>query len=423
MDGVVGMQGREDSGCPLAGLRIVEGATYVAVPSGAMTLAMLGAEVIRFDPIGGANDHHRAPLDEAGTSIYWESLNKGKRSVALDVHEPRGLELAQALITAPGDDAGIYVTNAVAREQLSYSALSQRRPDLIMVELSGYPDGRPAVDYTVNAEVGFPGITGPSEGAESNHALPAWDLIAGMHVALSVLIAVRRRERTGAGTHVAVSLSDVALATTDHLGYLAEVQVNGESRGRTGDFVYGTFGVPFDTKDDQRVMVVALTPRQWSDLVQLTRIGDLLPGLEEHLGARFDDEHDRYRHRHLLRALLAPWFRARTAEHVLEQLAETRVVGSAFRSFEECQRSPDVQANPLFRPVAHPRLGELLAAGAPGTFGLASDVRPVAPALGADTEWALATILGLTPAEIGQLHDEGSVACAPPLEQEPGATS
>jgi 2-methylfumaryl-CoA isomerase len=417
------MEAGEDHGEPLAGLRVVEGATYVAVPSGAMTLAMLGAEVIRFDPIGGANDHRRAPLDEAGTSIYWESLNKGKRSVALDVRDPRGLELAQALITAPGDDAGIYVTNAVAREPLSYAALSKRRRDLVMVELSGYPDGRPAVDYTVNAEVGFPGITGPSEGPESNHALPAWDLLAGMHVAMSVLIALRRRDRSGAGARVALSLSDVALATTDHLGYLAEVQVNGESRGRTGDFVYGTFGVPFDTKDDRRVMVVALTPRQWSDLVQLTGIGDLLAGLEEHLGARFADEHDRYRHRHLLRTLLAPWFRERSCEHVLEELAETRVVAAPFRSFAECQRSPDVQDNPLFREVAHPRLGELLAAGVPGTFGLASDVAPVAPQLGADTEWALATILGLTPAEIGQLHDQGLVSCAPPLRQRRGTAS
>ncbi len=414
------MAAGDDHGAPLAGLRVVEGATFVAVPSGAMTLAMLGAEIIRFDPIGGANDHRRAPLDERGTSIYWESLNKGKRSVALNVREPRGLELAQALITAPGDDAGIYVTNAVAREPLSYAVLSERRADLVMVELSGYPDGRPAVDYTVNAEIGFPGITGPAEGADSNHALPAWDLLAGMHVALSLLIAERRRHRTGAGAHVSLSLSDVALATTDHLGYLTEVQVNGESRARTGDFVYGTFGAPFDTADDRRVMVIALTPRQWSDLVDLTGIGDLLPGLEEHLGARFVDEHDRYRHRHLLQTLLAPWFRARSCEQVLDRLAETRALGSAFRSFDECQRSPDVQDNPLFRQVSHPRLGELLAAGAPGSFGLASDVTPVAPQLGGDTEWALATVLGLTPTEIGRLHDEGLVACAPDPDRDVG---
>lgn len=402
-----------DGRAPLEGLRVVEGATYVAVPSAGSTLAMLGAEVIRVDPIGGASDHRRAPLDEGGTSIYWASLNKGTRSVALDLRDPRGREIAQELITAPGDGGGVFLTNAVMHEQLGYGSLSARRRDLIMVHLTGYADGRPAIDYTINAEVGLPAITGPIGGRPVNHALPAWDLMAGLHVALSVLAAERRRSRTGEGAHVTLSLADVALATTDHLGYFAEIQLTGRSRERTGDFVYGTFGAPFETADARRVMIVALTPRQWADLAELTGATEVLGRLEEHLGASFGDEHDRYRHRDLLHALLAPWFRERSCEQVLDALSGRRVLGAAYRDLDDCLRSADVQDNPLFREVVHPALGGLLAAGAPGSLAAAAGVVPVAPELGADTEWALTTVLGLSPSEVGRLHDAGVVACGP----------
>ena len=89
----------------LSGLRVVEGSAFVAAPLAGMTLAQQGADVIRFDPLGGGLDYTRWPVTDAGASLYWHGLNKGKRSIAVDIRGPRGRELVAGLICAPGDGA------------------------------------------------------------------------------------------------------------------------------------------------------------------------------------------------------------------------------------------------------------------------------------------------------------------------------
>src|ERR1041384_7394363 len=122
---------------PLSGVRIVEISSFVAVPLAGMTLAQLGAEVVRVDPIGGAADYRRWPVTDDGASIYWAGLNKGKRSLAADFRSPEGQDLVQRLIA----DAGVLITNVAGRQWHSYATLSALRPDLIHVEVSGRADG------------------------------------------------------------------------------------------------------------------------------------------------------------------------------------------------------------------------------------------------------------------------------------------
>ena len=166
---------------PLTGLRIVEVSTFVAAPLGGMTLAQLGAEVVRVDPLGGAADHTRWPLAESGTSLYWAGLNKAKRSVEVDLRSAAGQELVTRLIADSGPGGGIVLTNSVGRGWLDYRALAERRPDLIHLQIEGHPDGSAAVDYTVNAGLGFPLLTGPAGHADPvNHVLPAWDIACGI---------------------------------------------------------------------------------------------------------------------------------------------------------------------------------------------------------------------------------------------------
>ena len=132
-------------------MRVIEGSAFVAAPSGGMTLAQLGADVIRFDQLGGGIDYKRWPLSKTGKSLYWNSLNKGKRSIAVDFRNQRGRELLQNLITEPGDDNGLFVTNFPAKGFLSDDALRAKRRDLIYVNLTGDRHGGSAVDYTVNS--------------------------------------------------------------------------------------------------------------------------------------------------------------------------------------------------------------------------------------------------------------------------------
>ena len=176
---------------PLSGLTVVEVSSFVAAPLCGMTLGQLGAQVIRIDPIGGASDVQRWPLAANGTSIYWTGLNKGKRSITIDLRSPEGQELVQRLI-AEGD--GVVVTNTAGLSWLSHEQLAARRADVIHVQLLGRGDGSTGVDYTVNAGIGFPLVTGPAEHAGPiNHVLPAWDVCCGLYAALAVVTAVRRQ--------------------------------------------------------------------------------------------------------------------------------------------------------------------------------------------------------------------------------------
>ncbi|MDZ4318036.1 MAG: CoA transferase, partial [Phenylobacterium sp.] len=117
----------------LKGLTVVEGSAFIAGPTCGLYLAQLGAEVIRFDNIGGGPDFRRWPLAPSGASLYWEGLNKGKKSVALDLSRPEGRELAQRLAAAPGEDAGLFVTNFPVEGFLAYDKLRAIRDDVICV--------------------------------------------------------------------------------------------------------------------------------------------------------------------------------------------------------------------------------------------------------------------------------------------------
>ncbi|TMR06704.1 2-methylfumaryl-CoA isomerase [Actinomadura soli] len=376
---------------------MVELSSFVAAPLGGMTLAQLGADVIRVDPVGGGPDIDRWPLAPSGHSLYWAGLNKGKRSVTVDLRSSEGRELVAGLVR----ESGVVLTNAPPREGLAYESLRQARPDLIHVQLQGRRDGGNAVDYTVNAAVGFPSITGPSDqAAPVNHALPAWDIACGLYLAIGLLAAERHRLRTGEGQRIRIALQDVALATAGNLGYLAEAQL-GKARPRLGNSVFGDFGRDFATADG-RVMVVTLTPRHWRDLVGATGLGEVTAALERALDADFRRAGDRYAYRDALGGVLAPWFASRTCEQVEDGLKGTSVLWSRYRGFAELTR--DLHTEPLMALLDQPGIGPHLAPGSPLRLGEASLPPSPAPALGGDTEEVLRDVLSLPPERIGELR-------------------
>lgn len=398
----------------LDGLRVIEGSAFVAAPSGGMTLAQLGAEVIRFDTIGGGIDYKRWPLSDSGDSIYWASLNKGKKSVAVDLRSDEGRELLTAMIAKPGPDGGIFLSNFPARGWMSYDNLRAQRDDLIMVNLTGNRDGSTALDYTVNCAVGYPDATGPVGSSEPiNHVLPAWDLIAGQQAALGVLAAERHRSRTGTGQLVSLSLADIALMAVSNLGHVAEAQINDEQRPRYGNDLYGAYGHDFPTSDGRRVMVVGITSRQWSSLLACTETEDAVAQLGADNGLDFAVEGDRFAARDRITSLLEPWFAAHTLADAAAKLDEHGVCWGPYQTFQQLVTEDErcSPANPMFETVAHPQLGEFLMNGSTLNFSALERV-PVgrAPVLGEHTDQVLAELLGLTDGEIGGLHDRGVVS-------------
>ncbi|HXL59812.1 MAG TPA: CoA transferase [Mycobacterium sp.] len=392
---------------PLAGVRIVEISSFVAVPLAGMTLAQLGAEVIRVDPIGGAADYHRWPVTDDGDSIYWAGLNKGKRSVATDMRSAEGRDLVQRLIAS----SGVLVTNVAGREWHSYDTLTRLRPDLIHVEVSGRADGGTGVDYTVNAGIGFPMVTGPAElAAPVNHVLPAWDLACGIYAALAVVTALRHRDATGRGQRISIPLENVALATAGNLSFFTEAMVNGNVRERIGNSVYGQYGQDFTSSDGVSFMVVALTGRHFRDLTELTATTKAVAALADTLGADFGDEGERFRHREALSGLFGEWFAAHTAEEIAAGLSATSVLWERYRTFAETITDERVTANPMFTSLDQPRIGQYLAPGLPIEIDGAYPPAVAAPALGDDTVAVLREWLQLNPDEIRQFAESGNVA-------------
>jgi 2-methylfumaryl-CoA isomerase len=398
----------------LEGMRIVEGSAFVAAPLGGMAMAQLGAEVIRFDPIGGGLDRKRWPVTADGRSLFWAGLNKGKRSIQVNLTSEEGRELVAALVTAPGPDAGLFLTNFPARGFLDYDALAASRPDLIMVNIVGNHDGSSALDYTVNPATGFAWATGPRNLAVPfNHLLPAWDAITGMLATTSLLAAERQRTRSGEGQLVRLALSDVAFWMVGNLGKIAEVQVNHHERLKDGNYLYGAFGRDFATRDGRRVMIVALTLRQWRNLVEATALADAFETIARLMDVDLDEQGGRFAAREVIAATLKPWVLRHTLDELAELFDRHGVSWGPYRTFTQLvEEDPRCSSdNPMFEEVEQPGIGSYLMPGSPAAFSGAERLPPErAPKLGEHTDEVLSAVLGLSDAEIGGLHDRGVVA-------------
>lgn len=376
----------------LSGLRVVEISAFIAAPLGGATLAALGADVIRIDPPGGGIDIGRWPLHQ-GRSLYWAGLNQGKRSVCIDMRYEEGQQKVARLIAAPGEGGGIFITNLSVEGWNSYDALKKLRPDLIMLVITGSRDGGSAVDYTVNASLGFPYITGP-EGHDGpiNHVLPAWDAMTGFLAATAILAAERQRRLTGEGQLVELSLADVGLAVTGHLGLIGEAILEAEPRGRFGNHVYGTFGRDFATRDGRRVMVLALTARQWRSLAEATGLSGEFSQIEARTGLYFNNEGDRWRGRNEICERLKEWIALRDLKSIANTFDRHGVLWGPYQTFKQLvAEDPRAStANPLFAEVEQPHLGRYIVPGSPVRFGRAAAVPPrPAPELGEHTKEVL----------------------------------
>ncbi|MFT3803069.1 MAG: CoA transferase [Burkholderiaceae bacterium] len=399
----------------LKGLTVVEGSSFVAAPLCGLTFAQLGAEVIRFDQIGGGLDFGRWPLATNGRSLYWEGLNKGKKSVAIDLGRPEGRELACALITAPGENAGLFVTNFPAGGFLAHDKLAARRPDLITLRVTGSSDASSALDYTINSAAGYPLITGPVDAkGPVNHVLPAWDISCGLTAAVTLLAAERARRLGGHGQEIRLALSDVAFSMLGHLGQIGEVLVNHQERERIGNALYGAFGRDFATRDGRSVMICAITRKQWNGLLEAFGLTAAVDALASRLGVDFGaDEGARFIHREALFAIVEPAIAQIDYATCAGKLDEHGVCWGPYRTVTEALAEDKRLSldNPMFSMVSHPSGATYLTPGYPAALSV-TPRQPArsAPDLGQHTEEVLADRMKLSAAEIGRLHDAGVVA-------------
>ncbi len=395
----------------LNGLSVIEASSFVASPTAGLYCAQFGAEVIRVDQIGGGPDYRRWPVTADNNSLYWENLNRAKKSVALDLGRPEGRELLQELVRATGQ----FITNFPAEGFLSHAKLAEGRADLVTVRIMGWADGAPALDYTVNNAVGYPMMTGP--GPEPvNHVLPAWDLLSGAYAAFALLAAIQRRAATGEGSEVRIPLSDVAIGTVANLGGLAEVLHAGANRPRLGNTVYGLFGRDFVTRDGKRTMIVVVTHRQWANLLAALNLTDAVAAVEAQRGVSFaKDDGLRFEHRDALFPLFETAIAARDHADLAAAFDAAGIVHSAYRTMLDAVSDDRlVGQNPMFSASTNNPSGFAYPAAGPfGTVPQQDRGAPLpAPRNGQHSEEILAERLNLSSGEIARLIDSKIVGTA-----------
>ena len=395
---------------PLSGLRVIEGSAFVAAPLGGLTLAQLGADVIRFDQINGGLDFHRWPLTEDNQSLFWIGLNRGKRSIEIDIKSGRGREIISDLITAPGRDGGIFLTNLPVKDELSYEALKEKRPDLIMVSLTGNYDGSSEVDYTVHPSFGYPLITGPAgTNLPINAVLPTWDLLLGNMVAIAILVAERKRRESGDGDFIQIALSDVALSVVGALGRLSQAHLGTEKVSADGNFLYGAFGSNFLTKDNAQIMIVGLTPRQWSSLKDALQIHDALLRLENQFKVNLNLEADRFRLRQEISILVGSIIKNKSLSDLSEIFSKFNVTWSKYQTFQELLNNDHRASvkNPIFTLSEQQGIGNLPNIASPIRFTNVPNLgAQPAPLLGANNEEILEEVINMSGPEIQDLKEK-----------------
>lgn len=391
----------------LSGLSVIEASSFVASPTAGLYCAQFGAEVIRVDQIGGGPDFHRWPVTAGNDSLYWENLNRAKKSVALDLRRVEGRELLQQLVV----ETGQFITNFPVDGFLAHDPLAARRADLVTMRIMGWADGSPALDYTVNNSVGYPMLTGT--GPEPvNHVLPAWDLLTGAYAAFALLAALQRRNATGEGVEIRIPLSDVAIGTVANLGGIAEVLYSGQNRPRLANAVYGLFGRDFITRDAQRTMIVIVTPAQWSNLLAALDLHDAVAAVEARHGVSFaTDDGLRFLHRDALFPLFEQAIAARDHAALAALFDAKGIVHSRYRTMLDAANDRVLVAdNPIFGTVENPSGAHYPAAGAFATIPQVDRQPPLpAPRNGEHSEQVLADRLGLPSRQIAHLIDAGIV--------------
>lgn len=388
----------------LDGVRVLDLTRVLAGPFCTALLGDLGAEVIKIETPQG-DDYRHLPPFEGDTGGLFHLLNRGKRSVALDLRDERG----RALLRDLARHADVLVENfrpgVMAEMGLAPEVLAADNPRLVHVSISGFgqdsPMGNlPAYDLVIQAMTGFMSVSGEPDGPPMMTGESVADLTAGLYASWSVLAALLARERTGKGQHVDVAMFDclfsfLPAALAQHLyGTIPPTRVGNRH----------PLGAPFGVfaARDSHFTIAVLNPRQFAKLA--TAMGQ--PGLSS--DPRFCDNSARNDNHAPLKTLIESWAATRDVADIVATLQAHDVPCSSIISVAEAAAGPQVTNRGLLRQVAAPDGHQVTTMAQPVRFSAMP--RPsggAAPRLGADGAQVLGDLLGITAAQIADLEQAG----------------
>lgn len=391
---------------PLDGVRIVDLSRVLAGPYCSMLLADLGAEVIKVEEPPEGDEARRVGPFVKGVSAYFMSLNRGKKSVTLNLKNPRGRAILIELVKKADVLLENFRPGTMRKLGLEYEALKVVNPRLVYASLSGFGQTGPyasrgAYDIIIQGMGGIMSITGEPGRSPVRVGVSIGDLAAGLFTAIGILAALQARGRTGEGQLVDVGMLDCQVALLEHavIRYTTTGEVPGPLGARHPSI---TPFEAFEAKDG--FFVLGVGTRQWERFCQ--KIG--LPSLAE--DPRFKTNALRTEHYEALRPILAEVIKTKTVSEWIKEMEEIGIPCGPINTVDKVVEDPHVQARGMIVEVEHQGVGKIKMAGCPLKFSATpGGIQGPAPKPGEHTEEVLTQLLGYSTEQVETLRQEGVV--------------
>lgn len=394
---------------PLEGIRILDVSRILAGPFCTMLLADLGAEVVKVEMPGPGDPSRAIEPTINGDSVFFISINRGKKSITINLSKQEGQQVFRSLI--PHFDALVenFVPGTMERFGLDYQSLRKINPRLVYTSISGYgQDGpwakRPALDITVMAKGGLMSITGLPGGEPLRPGASLADSTAGIFAALSIMSALWQREKTGEGQQIDVSMLDCQVTTMENP--IARYFGTGKVPGPVGtrNPMAAPFQV-FSAKDGHfAVAIFTNKPEDWQHFCRAIGRNDM--GED----ARFMTNNDRNRNVDVLTELLQETFSREPVAYWLRCFVDAGISCAPVNNVKQLTEDEQVKHRGMITEIPGKSNGTWKVANTP--FKMSSSItgpQGAAPELGEHTSFVLQEMLGLSDEEIGELRKKGAI--------------
>lgn len=390
----------------LAGIRVLDLTRMLAGPLCTALLADIGADVIKIEnPDGGDDARHFLPR-QGDESTYFMLLNRGKKSLTIDLKAKKGLELIEALVEKSDVLVENFRPGTVKRLGIDYERLSAINPRLVYASISGFGQTgplshQPSYDIIAQAMSGLMSITGAPDGPPTRVGESMGDIIAGLYASWGILAALQARTRTGRGQHLDVAMLDALFSLL--VTPLSQYFFTGAVPQRVGN--RHPISTPFDTykASDGLVVIAVASERLFARLAEVIGRPDLP------YDARFSSDDRRTANEPALRALIEAWTAKRTVDQVIEEIGRVGVPVSPIWTVAQAADSDHVKSRGFVRRVDHPTAGEIRLVGQPVQFSDGASSIAAPPLLGEHTDELLQSVLGLSPDALRELRDEKAI--------------
>ncbi|MEZ5744595.1 MAG: CoA transferase [Sphingomonadaceae bacterium] len=393
---------------PLAGIRVLDFTRVLAGPSASLALADLGAEIIKVEPPGTGDETRTFPPFREGESHYFIAINRGKKSIVIDLKSDEGVKLAKDLAAKCDVVIENYRPGVMDRLGLGYETLSAINPGLIYCAISGFGQtgplkDRPSFDITLQAMSGALSVNGDPDGLPTKLGIPLGDLVGGINGPIGILAALHERNRTGKGRMIDVSLMDGLIGM---LGYIAQLAFfTGQDPTRQGSqhpnlVPYGIFPA-----SDGAIVIACLTNAFWGRICKALDMAELTDD------PRYDTLEKRRDAREAVNALVSERTSLQTVEALSALFEEHQVAHAPILGVTEALSQPQAQARGMVVDVEHAKLGTIPIVNRAIRYPGEEQPAPAAPpVLGQQTDDILSGILDLSPEEIAAMRKAGTVA-------------